>query len=43
MLFEGLYAPAPRTRKKRSGVDGRSHPPKVDYWYPAAWSVNNSA
>ncbi len=42
-LFEGLYAPAPRAWKKRSRVGRWSHPPNVDYRYPAAWSVNNSA
>ena len=39
-LFEGLYAPPPRAWKKRSTW---SHPPNVDYRYPTAWSVNNSA
>ena len=42
-LFEGLYAPALRAWKKRSRVVRWSHPPNVDYRYPTAWSVNNSA
>jgi HD-GYP domain-containing protein (c-di-GMP phosphodiesterase class II) len=42
-LFEGLYAPAPRVWKERSTWDRRSLPSKLDYRYPAAWSVNNSA
>ena len=42
-LFEELYAPAPRPRQKRSRVGRRSHPPKVNYRYPAAWRVNSSA
>jgi len=42
-LFEGLHTPAPRSWRKRSPVDRRSHPLYTGYRYPAAWSVNNSA
>ncbi len=32
-LLEGLYTPAPAAWKKRSGIEGPSPPPNVDYRY----------